>query len=421
MTPRPRPVSGTVRVPGSKSLTQRAILAAALADGDSLLENALVADDSRHLLDALENVGIGIARESGGTTLAIKGSGGRFGPPHSPLFVGNAGTAMRFLAPVLSLGSGPFDLVGDERMEERPIADLVDALRTLGADVRYENREGFPPLWIAGGGLRGGSTRLRGNQSSQYLTGILLAAPCAAAPVDIEVEGPLVSRSYVELTLDVQRAFGISVRREGDRRFHVPAPQSYRARRYVVEGDWSSASYFFAAAAITGGSVTVRGLHPDSAQGDARFVDLLERMGARVRRETDGVTLEGGTELRAIDADLADLPDVAPTLAIVAACAIGTTRVRGVGHLRIKESDRIHSIVAELRRLGADATPHDDGFEVRGGATLHGGEVETYADHRIAMSFATLGLVTPGVTVRDVACVSKSYPRFFEDLARLRT
>jgi 3-phosphoshikimate 1-carboxyvinyltransferase len=322
---------------------------------------------------------------------------------------------------VLALGRGPFELRGDARMAERPIGDLVDALAPLGARVRFLEREGFPPLEIAGGGLHGGSTRLRGDRSSQYLTGMLLAAPLAAAPVEIAIDGPLVSRSYVELTLEVLRAFGVRVDRDGDRRFRVVAPQRYRARAFEVEGDWSSASYFLAAAAITGGRVTVKGLRRDSAQGDARFADLLEQMGAAVRLDEDGVTAEGRAALRGIDADLGDLPDVAPTLAIVAACASGTTRVRGVAHLRLKESDRIASVVGELRRLGADAHERDDGFEVTGGAPLHGGEVDAHADHRIAMSFATLGLVVPAVTIRDVACVSKSYPRFFADLASLRT
>ncbi len=413
------PARGVVRVPGSKSITQRAILAAALAEGESLLENALVSDDSRVLLDAVAAIGGRVVRESGGERLRIFGTGGRLHPAPGPLFVANAGTAMRFLAPVLSLGPGPYRLLGDARMEERPIADLVEALRSLGAEVRYEKREGFPPLEIGGGGLPGGRARLRGGQSSQYLSGILLAAPYATAPVEVEIEGPLASRSYVDLTRSVQRDFGVLVEDLAGRCFRVHAPQRYRARRFAVEGDWSSASYFLAAAAITGGDVTVLGLDSGSAQGDARFLALLERMGATVRRNPEGVRVTGGA-LAGIDADLADMPDVAPTLAVTAAFASGTTRVRGVAHLRIKESDRIAAIVSELTRLGVDALERSDGFEVRGGAGRPGGgDVETYGDHRIAMSFAILGLATAGVRILDPGCVSKSYPRFFAELDSL--
>jgi 3-phosphoshikimate 1-carboxyvinyltransferase len=412
------PVRGAVRVPGSKSITQRALLVAALADGESVLENTLVADDSKLLLDALRALSVPVSREEADEGIRIRGTAGRLGACEQPLFVGNAGTAMRFLVPILALGSGPYRIGGDARMEERPIGDLVEAVRALGAEVRFEKREGFPPLWVAGGGLRGGRARLRAELSSQYLSAILLAAPYAASPVAVEIEGPLVSRPYVDLTIDVQRDFGVEVEREGDRTFRVAAPSAYRARRYAVEGDWSSASYFLAAAAITGGEVTALGLRPDSLQADARFADLLERMGAAILRRPDGVTVRGG-RLRAIDADLSDMPDVSPTLAAVAAAASGTTRVRGVAHLRVKESDRIAVITTELRRLGIAAAAHPDGFEVTGGP-VRGGEVDPHGDHRIAMSFAVLGLATGGVRLRDVACVSKSYPGFFADLERLR-
>jgi 3-phosphoshikimate 1-carboxyvinyltransferase len=419
------PLRGCVTAPPSKSLTQRALVAAALAGGTSRLQNPLLADDPAHLIAALVAVGIPARVRSVGpeTVVEVEGCGGSIPAAASAaLTVGNAGTTMRFLTAMLATGRGSYLIDGDARMRQRPIDDLLDALNGLGATAVSVNGDGCPPVRVGGTGLPGGRGRLRGTKSSQYLSALLLAAPAAAAEIAIEIEGELVSRPYVDLTIGVMRAFGVEVRCEppgaAARRFLVPAGQRYRGRDFRIEGDYSSASYFLAAAAVAGGRVRVDGVVADSLQGDARFVDLLARMGCGITRGPSWVAIESGGDLRGIDADLGAMPDVAQTLAVTALFATGETRIRGVPHLRLKETDRIAALVSEIRRLGGEAHAAADGLAVVP-RPLHGAAIETYGDHRMAMAFALAGLRIPGVVIRDPGCVSKSYPAFWEELDRL--
>ena len=427
---------GVVRVPGSKSLTQRALIVSALARGRSTLVGALDSDDSRHLRRALRRLGVRV--REGRASWSVRGAGGALRTVRSSLGVGNAGTAMRFLTALVALGRGRYVLDGSPRMRRRPIGELVTALQRLGVEARCLGRRGCPPVEVrASGVIPGGRTRLSGADSSQYLSALLMVAPLARRTVTIRVSGRRVSAPYVDLTLGVMRAFGArlrastaspvrprSVRRSAaapaGRLYTIPAPQAYRARRYAVEADASSASYFLAAAALTGGRVRVSNLPAVSAQGDARFVDLLERMGCDVRRGSGGVeaAAPGGGGLRGLDADLVDMPDVVPTLAAVALFARTPTRIRGVAHLRLKETDRLRALAREITRLGGSCRETADGLLIRP-RPLRGASVRTYDDHRMAMALALVGLRVPGVRIQDPACVRKSFPGYFTRLFAL--
>ncbi|HEU4401575.1 MAG TPA: 3-phosphoshikimate 1-carboxyvinyltransferase [Candidatus Polarisedimenticolia bacterium] len=418
-----RRLGGGVLAPPSKSVTQRALIAAALARGRSRLRNPLLADDSNHLIAALNAVGIRARVTVSGDEQAVEveGRGGEIPASAATLTVGNAGTAMRFLTAVLALGRGRYVIDGDPRMRERPIEDLLLALRALGGSAESLPQNGCPPVRV-GGGLLGGSARLGGSRSSQYLSAILLAAPAAPAGVMIEIEGGLVSRPYVDLTIGVMSRFGVAVEQEPPapraRRYTVRPGGVYEPRDIAIEGDYSSASYFFAAAAVTGGRVEVSGLDPDSAQGDAGFLDLLRLMGCRITKGQGVIAVEGPGNLAGIEADCGMMPDIVPTLAVVALFAGGPTTVRGVPHLRIKETDRIAALVTEIRRLGGEAEPQADGLRIVP-RPLRGAAIETYGDHRMAMAFAVAGLALPGVVIRDPGCVAKSFPGFWDLLDRL--
>lgn len=415
---------GSVAAPASKSATQRALIAAALASGRSQLRHPLLADDSRHLIAALNAAGIPVRVTAAGGTPAveIEGRGGEIPARRAAVSVGNAGTAMRFLTAVLALGRGEYVIDGDARMQQRPIEDLLGALRALGAEAVSVLNNGCPPVRVGGPGLRGGSARLKGGTSSQYLSAILLAAPAAPGGVRLEIEGPLVSRPYVDLTLDVMRRFGAEVQTAPagpePTVFVVEPGHPYRPCDLEIEGDYSSASYFFAAAAVTGGRVRVDRLDPRSSQGDARFVDLLQRMGCRVESGASWVAVEGTGTLEGIDADCRAMPDIVPTLAVVALFARGRTRITGVPHLKVKESDRIAAVAGEINRMGGGATPLPDGLTIEP-RPLHGARIETWSDHRLAMAFAVAGLRVPGVVIADPGCVSKSFPDFWEVFGRL--
>lgn len=411
------PIAGEVTPPGSKSLTNRALICAALADGPSRLTGALDSDDTRVMIQGLRALGIAVQDSEAGRTLEVRGCGGRIPSSQADLFTGNSGTTMRFLAAVAALGQGTYRLDGVPRMRQRPIGDLLDALRQLGAEARSEAEEGFPPVRLRAAGLAGGTVEIAGQTSSQFLSGLLMAAPCARGPVTLRVRGPLVSQPYVRMTLAVMRAFGVEVPHTDLREFFI-VPAQYKAIIYPVEPDASAASYFFAAAAITGGQVTVRGLSRNSLQGDVRFCDLLEQMGCRVEYEADAITVHGGRQLRGIDADMNDISDTVPTLAAVALFAAGATTIRGVAHVRHKETDRIEAVAAELRKLGATVEVFDDGLRIVPG-TLRGAEIFTYDDHRMAMSLALVGLRVPGVRILDPGCTAKTYPQYFDDLAAL--
>ncbi len=406
-----------MRPPGSKSITNRALVCAALADGESVLTGALDSEDTRVMIAALGHLGIAGTVESHKHTVHIRGCGGRFGAPETlDLYVANSGTTVRFLAAMVTLGNGVFRLDGADRMRERPIDDLLDALRQLGADVTSERDTGCPPVLVRASGLPGGKARVRGDISSQFLSGLLLAAPYAREPVELAIDGPLVSQPYVRMTLDVMAAFGVDAAPGDLRCFRVPTAK-YEARTYAIEPDASAASYFFAAAAIAGGEVTVEGLSRDSLQGDVAFVDVLEKMGCDVRFSNDSITVAGG-RLRGVDVDMNAISDTVQTLAAVAVFAEGPTTVRGVGHIRHKETDRIGALATELRKLGATVEELQGGLRITP-APLHAASIDTYDDHRMAMSLALVGLKTPGVVINDPGCVGKTYPHFFEDLASL--
>ena len=420
-----RPVNARLQAPASKSLTIRALAAAALAGGRSTLFEPLMAEDPLVMAAALRLLGISVTASDGvngsRASFVVEGCRGRIPAREARLDLGNAGTPLRLLAGLCTLGRGRFVLDGSERMRQRPAAHLVEALSSLGVAISAQGDGGFPPLVILADGFPGGRVRLRGSASSQYLSSLLMTAPCGAADLLIGVDGPLVSRPYVELTIGVMEQFGVTVER-GEGSFLV-RPAAYQPRDVVIEGDASSASYLFAAAAIAGGRVEVEGISAASRQGDLRFLDLLEAMGCGVTRG-DTLVVEGGATLRGIDADLAQTPDIVPTLAAVALFAAGPTRIGKVAHLRLKESDRMETVASGARALGAGVTVGADGIVIApppsGRRGLHGGVIDPRGDHRIAMAFAVAGLAVEGVTILDPGCVGKSFPGFFDVLDAIR-
>ncbi len=411
------PVRGSIRPPGSKSITNRALVCAALAEGSSVLRGALDSDDTRVMIDCLGRLGIDVRFEPDKQEVRVAGCSRAPPAERADLYVGNSGTTIRFLAALATLGRGTYRLDGTPRMRERPIGDLLDALAQLGAHARSECGNGCPPVIVEASGLRGGRTAVSGSISSQFLSGLLMAAPGAAGDVEIAVRGHLVSRPYVDMTLAVMEAFGVRVEEREGGRFLLPGDSAYRGADYEVEPDASAASYFFAAAAMTGGRVTVEGLSRRSLQGDVAFCDCLARMGCTVDYGPDSITVEG-RRLRGIEADMNAISDTVQTLAAVALIAEGPTSVTNVGHIRHKETDRIGALACELRKLGAGVEERPDGLTIVPGP-LRAAEIETYDDHRMAMSLSLAGLVAPGVVIRDPGCTAKTYPRFFEDLEGL--
>ena len=411
------PVRGTIRPPGSKSITNRALVCSALAQGESMLRGVLDSEDTRVMIESLGRLGLKIEHDRGLDTVRVVGCAGRPAVAEADLYIANSGTTVRFLTALAALGNGRYRLDGTERMRERPIGDLLDALVQLGADATSERGTGCPPVVVQGKGLAGGTARVAGDISSQFLSGLLMAAPCARSPVELIVEGEIVSKPYVDMTLAVMGSFGAVVEGENLQRFSIPAPQAYEGTDYSIEPDASAASYFFAAAAITGGKVTVEGLSRSSLQGDVAFCDCLERMGCEVHWEADRITVAGG-QLRGIDVDMNAISDTVQTLAAVAVFAEGSTRVTGVGHIRHKETDRIGALATELRKLGAVVAEEDDGLLITP-AALRPAEIDTYSDHRMAMSLTLVGLRQPGLVIRDPGCTGKTYPKFFSDLKKV--
>lgn len=411
VTPLAAPPDAIVRVPGSKSLTNRALLCAALATGVSTITGALVADDTEAMAGCLRALGAGVRFQ--GDVLSVRGTG-RPSVPRATLDCRQSGTTARFLLPAAALGTGTYVLDGSEQLRRRPMAPTVEALRTLGAAIDGDAL----PLTVRADGLRGGTVVVRADASSQFVSGLLLSGPLCDEGLVVEVEGPAVSRPYFDLTIDVMRAFGASVVSADHERFTV-APHPYRGTEYAVEPDASAAVYFWAAAALTGGRVTVEGIGAETAQGDARFVDVLELMGATVERTAGSITVQGPPSLRGIDVDLADLPDTAVTVAVLAAFASSPTTVRGVGFIREHETDRIQAVASELGRVGVRVDVTDDGWVIQPGA-VHGAVVESYDDHRMAMSLALLGLRVDGVRVTEPQCVAKTFPGFWDVLGSLQ-
>lgn len=413
----------SIVVPGSKSVTNRALILASLAQGRSLLSGALDSEDTRVMISALRLLGIEIECQEQGVQLVVSGTGGKIHPGPVSLFLGNSGTSIRFLTALCSLGSGRYRLDGVERMRQRPQADLLQALRGLGVDAYSDAGNGRPPVVIdANGLLKGGSARLNANASSQFLTSLLMIAPYAEGDVTIEIDGSL-RPFYVEITRKMMTDWGVKTEVSGNT-FYVRSGQRYLCQpRYSIEPDASSASYFFAAAAITGGRVQVPGLSSKAMQGDVRFAaEILAQMGCIVSEDANGITVEGppSGELRGIDRDMSSISDTSLTLAAIAPFASTPTTIRNIAHTRLQECDRISAVCRELTRLGVAADEREDGFTVYPAKNIHPAEIETYRDHRIAMSFALIGLKAPGITILDPGCTAKTFPGFWQLLDELR-
>jgi 3-phosphoshikimate 1-carboxyvinyltransferase len=411
-------VQGSIRPPGSKSLTNRALLCAALAEGTSTLHGALDSEDTRVMIVALRQLGLAVHPDESRTEIQVRGAAGQFPTRQAQLYCANSGTTIRFLTAALTVTQGQYRLTGVKRMHQRPIGDLLATLQQLGGNVRSEADNDCPPVVIEARHLPGGEATIRGETSSQFLSSLLMACPYAQQPVRLSVDGPLVSAPYIRLTLGVIRAFGVDIPHQGLRHFEIPAPVRYRASSFAVEPDASAASYFWAAAAITGGRVTVEGVTTDALQGDVAFCHCLEQMGCEVQHAEQGITVSGGARLQGIDVDMGAISDTVQTLAAVALFADGPTTIRNVAHIRYKETDRIDDLARELSKLGATVDTFHDGLTIHPGP-LQGAEIETYNDHRMAMSLALVGLRVPGVRIRNPRCTEKTYPHFFDDLQRL--
>ncbi len=410
--PRSR-IHATVMIPGSKSISHRALIAAALCEGESSLKKFLACEDTLYTVNALRELGAGIFIE--GENAVVSGTGGEFHHTSGlkDIYLGNSGTSYRLLLSTIALASGDYILDGTSRMRERPVGELVRVLNKLGVEASFMGREDFPPVFIRAKGIRGGKVEIQGQESSQYVSSLLLAGPYAEKDVEIEITGRLVSRPYVDLTLDVMEHFGVAVVHEGYRYFRILSGQMYTPRQFRIEGDVSSASYFWAAAAVTGGTIVTENIHSRTTrQGDIGFLDILEDMGCRVERGIDRVTISGGT-LSGIEVDMGTMPDMVPTLAAIALFNEGKTVIRNVAHLRHKESDRLRSIALEWHRLGGQVKELPDGLIVRGGIPLSGTAVNPHDDHRMAMGLAVVGLRVPGVKVVEEGCVNKSFPGFW--------
>jgi len=411
------PIYATLRPPGSKSITNRALICAALAEGNSRLTGALDSDDTRVMIDSLRRLGLELQVFPDSALIEIAGCGGQWPAKSAQLFIGNSGTSIRFLTAALAVGQGVYRLDGVQRMRERPIADLLEALQQLGVHAVSEGNNGCPPVVLHANGLAGGRAKVRGDVSSQFLSGLLMALPYAQSSVQLEVTGPLVSQPYVEMTMRVMESFGVAPQREGLSSFHFPGQEHYRGCQYEIEPDASAASYFWGAAAITGGEVTIQGLSRNALQGDVAFCECLAQMGCQVTYGPQSITVSGRA-LRGITVDMNAISDTVQTLAAVALFAESPTTITGVGHIRHKETDRIGDLARELRKLGASVVELADGLSITPGPP-QGAQIDTYNDHRMAMSLALAGLKVPGVVIKDPGCTAKTYPRFFEDFARL--
>ncbi len=423
-TPLGRPVDGVVVIPGSKSITNRALPIAALARGESTLTGALFSDDTRYMAGALNQLGIRVESDEASNAFSVTGGDGTFPAASADLFIGNSGTTVRFLTAVLALGHGAFRIDGIPRMRKRPIQPLITALNELGSRVSSEAGTGCPPVRVIADGLPGGSVTVPGDQSSQYFSALLLAAPYARAGVEILVEGDLVSKPYMPMTASVMNAFGVEVELDqiGWKRFAVVPGQHYTGRAYQIEPDASNASYFFAAAAVTGGRVRVAGLGRHSTQGDLNFVRVLEAMGATVTVADDHTEVVGPPNgaLRGVDLDLKAISDTAQTLAAIAPFASGPTTFRGVEHARLKETDRVAALATELRKLGQQVEERSDGLTIVP-QPITPADIDTYDDHRMAMSFGVATLRAPGIRILDPGCTAKTFPDFFDRLTALAT
>jgi 3-phosphoshikimate 1-carboxyvinyltransferase len=410
-------IEGEINLPGSKSLSNRALLLAALANGQTEILNLLASDDIHHMLNALQRLGVAYQHSADGTRCTVVGQHGALRVDgRVELYLGNAGTAMRPLCAALCLGRGEFILTGEPRMEERPIGALVDSLRQAGGQIEYLKAEGFPPLRIVANGLSGGPISVDGTMSSQFLTALLMACPLAYNDTTIHVIGDLVSKPYIDITLHTMQQFGVEVKNHAYQQFDIAGPQGYRSPgKFLVEGDASSASYFMAAAAIKGGAVKVTGIGQGSIQGDVQFANVLAAMGAPITWGDDFIIIERGT-LHGIDLDLNHIPDAAMTIATTALFAAGKTTIRNIYNWRIKETDRLHAMTTELRKVGAEVVEGRDFTEITPPAQLRHAAIDTYNDHRMAMCFSLLALAPASVTINNPQCTAKTFPDYFEKL-----
>lgn len=440
ITPITHPLNAIVRVPGSKSLTNRALLISALANGTTRLTNALFSDDSRYFARALQTLGFDVQLDEVNHEMTVAGLGGKIPANKAELFIGNSGTSARFLSAFLALGNGEYVLDGEPRMRERPIGDLIDALNQLG--VELEARNNCPPVEIFAKGLPGGKTKIAGNVSSQFLSALLMVSPYAKSPIEIELTTEVNSQPYVDMTISIMHDFGVEVERNAYQHFSIPLttyqlsrsiparpitnPSTSSGQRlqspvsnYAIESDASAASYFFAAPAICGGTVKVENISRKSVQGDIGFLDILAKMGCAITETDNCLLVTGHSSLQGVDVDMRDIPDTAQTLAAIAPFAASPTRIRGIASARLKETDRVHATCTELARLGVRVEEHEDGMTIYPCGKFNSAVIQTYNDHRMAMSFALIGLRVPGITIENPSCVSKTFPNFFEVLNTL--
>ena len=418
MQPIRKPVNATIEVPGSKSYTNRALLVAAMARGASTVTGALFSDDTHYMSSSLRKLGVEVDADEKRATFDVRGNGGNIPVSSAQLYIGNSGTTSRSLVAYVSLGHGKFVIDGDEPMRHgRPISDLLDALTQIEVSARTQFDNGHLPVIVEADGLKGGKTRLDVSKSSQFLTALLLVAPYAKNEMEIEVVGNR-EMPYIDITLAVMEAFGVQVINEGYKYFRIEGGQQYQPRVYHIEPDASNASYFFAAAALTGGRVTVQHLHLDSIQGDVRFVQILEQMGCQVTVSDVGITVTGPCQLKGIDVDMKAISDTSLTLAAIAPFADSKVIIRNIEHTRWQETDRIHAMVTELRKLGVPVVEHQDGLEISP-APITPAAIDTYQDHRVAMAFSLIGLKAHGIRINHPECVSKTFPNYFDVLERL--
>jgi 3-phosphoshikimate 1-carboxyvinyltransferase len=407
-------IDATVRIPGSKSITHRALITASLAKGESDLESFLACEDTLYTVKGLQELGVEISTD--GDHTKVQGTGGEFPSVggRKEIFLGNSGTSYRLLLSTIALAQGDYILTGTPRMHARPIGDLVRALSELGVEVSCSEKDNFPPVSVKAKGIRGGKVEIAGDKSSQYVSSLLLAGPYAEKDLEVAVTGGLVSQPYVDVTLDVMKTFGISVDRDGYRYFKVYSGKTYRPRKFRIDGDVSAASYFWAAAAVTGGTIRTENIYPHTTkQGDIALLDIMEEMGCQIEKRAESVVVRGRA-LSGIEVDMGAMPDMVPTLAAMALFARGRTTIRNISHLRLKESDRLRAIATEWRRLGGRIEELADGLAIHGESPLSGTVVDSHEDHRMAMSLAVVGLRVPGISIRGASCVNKSFPGFWD-------
>ena len=420
LLPKVNSVEGEINLPGSKSLSNRALLLAALAPGQTTLLNLLRSEDTQRMVEALTQLGVSLTMNDDWSRCVVSGHDGLFQAPNEhKFFLGNAGTAIRPLTSILAMMQGNFIVDGDQYMRERPINHLVEALKQLGASIEYLGEENCPPLRVIGGSIRGGKVEIKGDISSQYLTSLLLALPLAPKDSEVSVIGEQVSKPYLDLTLDIMSKFGVNARHENHQYFTIPGGQSYQSPgTYLIEGDASSASYFFAAAAIAGGTVRVNGIGSNSVQGDIEFLDAIEAMGAVVSRRSDSVEVSGGA-LKGIDMDLNHIPDAAMTIAAMALFAEGTTIIRNIYNWRVKETDRMFAMATELRKLGATVEAGHDYIVIEPPEKIQSASIDTYGDHRIAMCFSLASLSDAEITINNPEVTAKTFPDYFDVFASI--